>query len=87
MNNSNQVGQLTLSQLIEKHAINKAHLASKMNMPRGTFKNKLADNQPAYKFTDLEEKALIAILRDLADDIEIVAGISFNKALATIVNK
>lgn len=56
-------------------------------MPRGTFKNKLADNQPAYKFTDLEEKALIAILRDLADDIEIVAGISFNKALATIVNK
>ena len=58
-----------------------------MNMPRGTFKNKLADNLPAYKFTEVEEQALIAILRDMADDIEIVAGISFNKALATIVNK
>ena len=56
-------------------------------MPRGTFKNKLADNQHAYRFTELEEQALIAILRDMADDIEIVAGISFNKALATIVNK
>jgi len=87
MNNSNQVGQLTLSQLIEKHAMNKAHLASKMKMPRGTFKNKLADNQPAYRFTEVEEQALISILRDMADDIEIVAGISFNKALATIVNK
>jgi hypothetical protein len=58
-----------------------------LKMPRGTFKNKLADNLPQYKFTELEEQALIDLLRDMAGDIEIVAGIIFNKALATIVNK
>lgn len=73
--------------MIERHRINKAHLAFKMNMPVGTFKNKLSDKQTSYRFTEQEEQQLIAILRDMADDIEIVAGISFNKALATIVNK
>jgi hypothetical protein len=73
--------------LIEKHAINKAHLASKMNMPVGTFKNKLSDKQTAYRLTDEELERLKTILRDMAADIETVAGISFNKALATIVTK
>jgi hypothetical protein len=87
MNKNQPVGQLTLSLLIERHRINKAHLASKMNMPQGTFNNKLSEKQTAYRFTEVEEQALIAILRDMADDIKIVAGIGFNKALATIVNK
>jgi hypothetical protein len=73
--------------LIEKHAINKAHLASKMNMPVGTFKNKLSDKQTAYRFTEEEIFRLKEILRDMAADIETVAGITFNKALAAIVNK
>jgi len=81
------VGQLTLSQLIECHSINRAHLASKMGMPVGTFKNKLSEKQTAYRFTLDEEDKLKEILRDMAADIETVAGISFNKALATIINK
>lgn len=56
-----------------------------MEMPRGTFKNKLSDKYPAYRFTDEELEKLNEILRDMAADIEIVAGISFNKALATII--
>ncbi len=80
-------GSLTLSQLIDKHSINKAHLAFKMGMPVGTFKNKLSDKQTAYRFTEEEEERLKVILRDIAADIEVVAGISFNKALATIVSK
>lgn len=60
-------------------------MASKMGMPVGTFKNKLSEKQTAYRFTDQEEEKLKAILRDMAADIETVAGISFNKALATIV--
>jgi len=58
-----------------------------MGMPVGTFKNKLSDKQTAYRFTDEELEKLKAILRDMAADIETVAGISFNKALSTIVNK
>lgn len=58
-----------------------------MGMPRGTFKNKLSETQTAYKFTEAEQEKLKEILRDMAADIEIVAGISFNKALATIANK
>jgi hypothetical protein len=81
------VGQLTLNQLIERHSINKAHLASKMNMPVGTFKNKLSEKQTAYKFTEDEQERLKGILREMAADIEIVAGISFNKALATVIGK
>lgn len=56
-------------------------------MPRGTFKNKLSDKYPKYRFTDDELEKLKGILRDMSADIEIVVGISFNKALATIANK
>jgi hypothetical protein len=58
-----------------------------MNMPVGTFKNKLSDKQSAYRFTDEEMENLKAILRDMAADIETIAGISFNSALSKIVNK
>lgn len=84
---NNKSNGLTLSQLIEQHSINKAHLASKMGMPRGTFKNKLSENQTAYSFTEEELNRLMKILRDMADDIQIVAGVTFNKALSIIVNK
>lgn len=56
-------------------------------MPVGTFKNKLSDNQTSYRFTDEELERLKEILRDMAADIETVAGISFNSALSKIVNK
>jgi hypothetical protein len=56
-----------------------------MGMPVGTFKNKLSETQTAYRFTDQEEERLKDILRDMAADIETVVGISFNKALASIV--
>lgn len=71
--------------MIETHNINKAHLASKMPMPQGTFNNKLSEKQTAYKFTEQEEERLKEILRDMAADIEIVCGISFNKALTMVV--
>ena len=78
---------MTLSQLIEATGISKAHLASKMGMPAGTFKNKLSDKQNVYRFTEEEQDKLREILRDKASLIETVCGMSFNKALATIVNK
>ena len=87
MENSQSNGSMTLCQLVDTHSINKAHLASKMNMPVGTFKNKLSDKQSAYRFTEAEEDALKSILRDMAADIEVTCGISFNRALATVVSK
>lgn len=71
--------------MVEQVGIAKSHLASKMNMPRGTFKNKLSDTQTKYSFSEEEKNQLIEILRDDAALIETVVGISFNKALATIV--
>jgi len=56
-------------------------------MPVGTFKNKLSDNQTAYRFSDQELDKLKEVLREMAADIETVAGISFNSALSKIVNK
>lgn len=85
MKNNSRLNSLTLFQLIGETGINKAHLASKMQMPAGTFKNKLSDKQDKYRFTDEEEARLIEILKDIAETIEVTAGISFNRALATIV--
>lgn len=56
-------------------------------MPVGTFKNKLNENQSAYKFTDGEHKQLLEVLKELATDIEVVAGVTFNQALSQLVNK
>ena len=61
---------LNLSQLIEKHVINKAFLASKMPMPKGTFNNKLSEKLTQYHFTENETERLKEILRDMAADID-----------------
>lgn len=86
MKNNSQSNGLTLSQTIDKWKVNKGLLASLMPMPQGTFNNKLNESQTAYRFTDEEEEKLKEILRDMIGDLEIVAGITFNKALSTIVN-
>lgn len=58
-----------------------------MPMNAYTFKMKIAGNNPAYKFTDSELQRLKEVLQELSHDIEKVAGISFNKALAKIARK
>jgi hypothetical protein len=78
---------MTYQKLISEWNLNRVILASKMGMAVTTFKNKLNENQTAYKFTETEEQNLINVLRELAADIEKVAGISFSNALATIVKK
>lgn len=59
----------TLYDLIETWHLNKSFLALKMGMPAGTFKNKLTPNQ-SYFFTDIEERKLRKILKQMAQDIE-----------------
>lgn len=58
-----------------------------MKMPVGTFKHKFNETNGKYRFTETEKEQLLIILRELATDIELVAGITFNSALADIINK
>lgn len=66
---TNKERGLTLCQLIEQTGISKAHLSSKMKMPVGTFKNKLNDSQPKYKFKPEEEERLRSLLIGIAETI------------------
>jgi hypothetical protein len=73
-----QSGSMTYQKLISEWNLNRVTLASKIGMAVTTFKNKLNENQTAYKFTETEEQKLIDVLRELAAEIEKVDGISFN---------
>ena len=77
----------TLQTLINGWKLNKELLSSRMKMPVSTFKNKYNETNGKYRFTDAEKEQLLNILRELATDIELTAGITFNSALAGIVNK
>ncbi len=72
--------------LLTSWKLNKATLASKMPMNAYTFKMKLLQ-KPNYTFTDAEIQRLLEVLHELSHDIEKIAGISFNKALAKIARK
>jgi hypothetical protein len=77
----------TLQTLINGWKLNKEVLSSRMKMPVSTFKNKYNETNGKYRFTDAEKEQLLTILRELATDIELIAGVTFNSALAGIVNK
>lgn len=55
-----------------------------MDMPAGTFKNKLSETQTAYSFTEDETERLKTILMEMSSDIQEVAGITFNEAIKQI---
>lgn len=55
-------------EVINKWKLNKAEIARRINMPDGTFKNKISDN-PVYNFTEKEAQLIIDSLRELANDI------------------
>ena len=71
-------------EVIEKWRLNKGLLASKMNMPEGTFNNKLSPKHTAY-FTDAEIIKLKSVLIELRNDLDSVTDIDFNDALKVMV--
>lgn len=60
---------MNYKEVINKWKLNQALLASLIDMPAGTFKNKFSDNQKSYNFTSDEEKAIIKNLVLLGKDI------------------
>lgn len=59
-------------------------MASKMEMPVGTFCNKLSPKHPT-QFLDAELIKLKGILIELQNDLDAVTDIEFNNALKSIV--
>lgn len=73
-----------MEKLINKWKLNKGLLAKKMDMPLGTFCNKLSSKHTT-QFSDAELIQLKMILKELQDDIFNEVDIDFNQALKTIV--
>ena len=73
-----------MEKLINKWKLNKGMLAKKMNIPLGTFCNKL-NSKHTTQFSDAEIMQLKMILKELQDDIFNEVEIDFNDALKTIV--
>lgn len=75
-----------MEKLINKWKINKGLLAKKMNMPLGTFCNKLSSKHTSM-FSDEETIQLKMVLRDMNADIANEIEIDFNDAMKVILNK
>lgn len=75
-----------LWELIEKWEVNRALLASKMDMPKGTFNNKL-NPEHSSTFTDKERNLLCQILIEMRNDFDVVEGADFNEALSILSKK
>lgn len=65
----NRNDKINICEIIAHNRLNKAHLARLMNMPVGTFKNKILTSLPMYNLTDIEYNKLAAILKSMAEDI------------------
>lgn len=61
--------QERITQVINDWKMNKTLLAQKSGMNPYTFKMKLLDTQPQYRFTEEEQDRIAAVLRDMAKDI------------------
>lgn len=75
---------MEVQEIIDKWKLNRALLASKMDMPKGTFNNKLSPKHPT-KFSDKEMFQLKEIIFDLYKDIDTLEH-DFNQALSLIAN-
>lgn len=73
-----------MHKLIEKWKLNKGLIAKKMNMPLGTFCNKLSSKHTS-DFSEAETIQLKLVLKELRDDISNNIEIDFNDALKSIV--
>lgn len=75
-----------MQEIIEKWKLNKGLLAFKMNMPLGTFCNKL-NPKHSTKFTLAEIIRLKMVLKELYGDLEFIMQIDFDEALKVILEK
>lgn len=75
-----------LLRIIDKWKVNRALLASKMNMPQGTFNNKLSGTHPT-QFRDKELNQLCNILIELREELGVVESADFNEGLKILIGE
>lgn len=75
-----------MNKIIEKLKLNKGFLAAKINMPLGTFCNKLNPTHTAY-FTDAELIRLKMVLKEIGVELTDASDIDFNDALKIVIQK
>lgn len=73
---------MEIQEIIDKWKINRALLASKLKMPKGTFNNKLNPSH-ASQFSDKELFQLKQVLIGMRNDLDVVEQ-DFNDALKII---
>lgn len=73
-----------IQEIVKKWKLNKGVLASKMQMPLGTFCNKLSPSHSAY-FTDKEIIRLKLVLKEISADLDSASTIDFNYALKNVI--
>jgi hypothetical protein len=74
---------MEIQEIIDKWKLNRALLASKLGMPKGTFNNKLSSKHPT-KFSDQEMYQLKQTLIELYNDLDGIEQ-DFNVALGMMV--
>ncbi len=77
---------MELAEIIKKWKLNKALLASKLNLLKGTFLNKLNNNNGA-SFTDDELVLIRCALIELRNDLSVIDEIDFETAMRLISQK
>lgn len=75
-----------MEKIIIQWKLNRAVLASKIGMPKGTFNNKLSPTHPT-KFSRDESCLLRVVLIELRNDLEVIDQIGFNEALEIIAKQ
>jgi hypothetical protein len=71
-------------ELIEKWKLNKGHLASKMDMPKGTFNNKLSQKHPT-QFKQGEKIKLRDILIEMGNELVNIDPVDFKETVESLL--
>lgn len=77
---------MNIQAIIEKWKLNKGLLASKIEMPLGTFCNKLSPKHPT-QFTDAEMIRLKLTLKEMGVELDSASDIGFDDAMKVVVRK
>lgn len=71
-------------ELIRKWKLNKGFLASKMNMLKGTFSNKLSPNHPT-QFKHGEKIQLRDLLIEMSKELAEINPVDFEKTMQSLI--
>lgn len=75
---------MQLHELVQKYSLSKTYLAKRLDMPLGTFCNKLSEKHTAY-FTPDELVKIHNVLSEMCKDIDETEVLNFETAIKKLV--